>query len=165
MFLTSWNVSSTIHLGYLRTYISGIDQASCFHLTHISLSFAVISFSQFVCYLACKCLWISHLNSLSYHILVTLPSHFSSMEQMLMLALLDLWLSAFSWSLACSSRSTFQTLPTSSGDFVSLSMSHLHTMRHSTPCIVIVHVCSIQCDAPHRGFHNSLSEFKVQCAC
>jgi len=34
-----------IHLGYLRTDISGIDQASSFHLTHISLSFTVISFT------------------------------------------------------------------------------------------------------------------------
>jgi len=33
-----------IHLGYLWTDISGIDQASSFHLTHISLSFTVISF-------------------------------------------------------------------------------------------------------------------------
>jgi len=33
-----------IHLGYLRTDISGIDQASSCHLTHISLSFTVISF-------------------------------------------------------------------------------------------------------------------------
>jgi len=32
-----------IHLGYLRTDISGIEQASSFHLTHISLSFTVIS--------------------------------------------------------------------------------------------------------------------------
>jgi len=36
-----------IHLGCLRTGtdISGIDQASSFHLTHISLSFTVISFT------------------------------------------------------------------------------------------------------------------------
>jgi len=33
-----------IHLGYLRTDISGIDHASLFHLTRISLSFSVISF-------------------------------------------------------------------------------------------------------------------------
>jgi len=30
-----------IHLGYLSTDISGIDQALSFHLTHISLSFTV----------------------------------------------------------------------------------------------------------------------------
>jgi len=29
--------------GYLRTDISGIDQASSFHITHILLSFTVIS--------------------------------------------------------------------------------------------------------------------------
>jgi len=34
-----------VHLGYFRTDISGIDQASSFHLTHISLSFTVISFT------------------------------------------------------------------------------------------------------------------------
>jgi len=34
-----------IYLGYLRTDISGIDQASSFHLTHISLSFTVLSFT------------------------------------------------------------------------------------------------------------------------
>jgi len=31
-----------IYLGYLRTDIAGIDQASSFHLTHISLSFTPI---------------------------------------------------------------------------------------------------------------------------
>jgi len=35
----------SIHLGYLMTDISGIDQASSFHLTYISLSFTVISFT------------------------------------------------------------------------------------------------------------------------
>jgi len=49
-----------IHLGYLRTDISGIDQASSFHLTHISLSFTVISFTPiftlFDLYRP-KCLW------------------------------------------------------------------------------------------------------------
>jgi len=34
-----------IYLGDLRTDISGIDQASSFHLTHVSLSFTVISFT------------------------------------------------------------------------------------------------------------------------
>jgi len=34
-----------IHLGFLRTDISGIDQASLFHLTYMSLSFTVISFT------------------------------------------------------------------------------------------------------------------------
>jgi len=43
---------------YYRTDISGIDQALSFHLTHIPLSFTVISFTQFLCYLTCKCLWI-----------------------------------------------------------------------------------------------------------
>jgi len=45
-----------IHLGYLRTDISGIDQASSFHLTHISLSLTVISFTPILLYLTCKCL-------------------------------------------------------------------------------------------------------------
>jgi len=45
-----------IHQGYLRTDISGIDQASSFHFTHISLSFTVLYHSrQFLCYLTCKC--------------------------------------------------------------------------------------------------------------
>jgi len=34
-----------IHLGYLLTDISGIDQDSSFHLAHILLSFTVISFA------------------------------------------------------------------------------------------------------------------------
>jgi len=35
-----------IHPGYLWTDISGIDHASSFYLTHISLSFTVISFQR-----------------------------------------------------------------------------------------------------------------------
>jgi len=38
-------LSLCIHLGYPRTDISGIDQALLFHLTHILLSFILISFT------------------------------------------------------------------------------------------------------------------------
>jgi len=48
-----------MYQGYPRTDISGIDQALSFHLTHISLSFTVISFTPILYYLICKCLRIS----------------------------------------------------------------------------------------------------------
>jgi len=35
-----------IHLGYLRTDISGFNQAPLFYLIYISLSFTLISFMQ-----------------------------------------------------------------------------------------------------------------------
>jgi len=40
-----------------QDWISGIDQASLFHLTHVSISFTVISFRPILFYLTC--LWIS----------------------------------------------------------------------------------------------------------
>jgi len=47
-------------VSYLIQHISGIDQASSFHLTHISLSFTVISFTPiFMLFDLYKCLWIS----------------------------------------------------------------------------------------------------------
>jgi len=46
-----------IHLGYLRTDISGIDQASLLHLIHIPLSFSPSFYScHFIFYFTCKCL-------------------------------------------------------------------------------------------------------------
>jgi len=95
-----------IHLEYLRTDISGIDKVSSFHLTHISYHSPLYHSRQFLFYLTCVYEWVVinvfnffrpyksppfhtviriHLISLSYHILVILPSHFSSMKQMLML--------------------------------------------------------------------------------
>jgi len=89
---------------YLRIYISGIDQASWFHLAHISLSITVITFTPIVIVFD---LWIrythklvqlfksphfhcSHCYSYPPHLVIIsyficLPSHFSSMEQVLML--------------------------------------------------------------------------------
>jgi len=49
-------VSYLSYLCCLRTDISGIDQASLFHLIIISPSFYLC---QFLVYLTCKCLWIS----------------------------------------------------------------------------------------------------------
>jgi len=43
-------------IGYLRTDIYGINQASLFHLTLISLSFTVISFKPVFRLFDCKCL-------------------------------------------------------------------------------------------------------------
>jgi len=43
LFHSSFSFLVCIHLGNLRTDISGIDQASSFHLTRISLSFTVTS--------------------------------------------------------------------------------------------------------------------------
>jgi len=48
-----------IHLGYLMTDISDINQASLFHLIYISLSFPSFHACHFLFYLNCKCLWIS----------------------------------------------------------------------------------------------------------
>jgi len=48
-------------VSYLRTDISGIKQASLFHLTHnIPLSFNLISFMPILIYLTCKCLGINN---------------------------------------------------------------------------------------------------------
>jgi len=58
LFHSSFPPIVCIHLGYLRTDISGIDQASSFHLTHISLSNTVISFTP-IFMLFDLCLWIS----------------------------------------------------------------------------------------------------------
>jgi len=61
-----------IHLGYLRTDISGIDQASLLHLTHISLSFTVILFTPiFILFDLCMkkriCVHFSLRNSTVYY--------------------------------------------------------------------------------------------------
>jgi len=90
-------------IGYLRTDISGIDQASFFHLTFrrhspsyhsrqllLFLLVSVINlFNFFRLFKSSPFHTVIriHLISLSYHILFILPSHFSSMEQMLMLML------------------------------------------------------------------------------
>jgi len=47
-----WSMTA-VNLGYLSTDISGIDQASLFHLTHVSLLFTVISFTPIVFFLTC----------------------------------------------------------------------------------------------------------------
>jgi len=46
-------------IGYLRTDISGIDLASLFQLTHISLSFTLIYFIVPIFIWFYLCLWIS----------------------------------------------------------------------------------------------------------
>jgi len=112
-YITAYFISDRIssprsHIGSRRYEIAS---RSSFHLTHISLSFTVISFTpifmlfDLLASMNQKSLIFSTflftinllhwfhtiirilLISLSYYILVILPSHLSSMEQMLMLVL------------------------------------------------------------------------------
>jgi len=50
----------SIHLGYLRTDISGIDQASLFHLILTSLSFIHSFMPFFILFYNSNCLWKSN---------------------------------------------------------------------------------------------------------
>jgi len=49
-----------------ETDLSGIDQASLFHLTHVSLSFTLTLFMPIIFYLTYKCLWINSLNLFNF---------------------------------------------------------------------------------------------------
>jgi len=59
IYFTVFSSIVCIHLGYLRTDISGIDQASLFHLMLISLSLTLILFKTNFIYLTCVCPGIS----------------------------------------------------------------------------------------------------------